>query len=648
MSIDIVNNVRLLSAELPNLANSGHPGVCLGAAGITHALFSKIMNIDRLNQKWWNRDRFVLSNGHGSALLYTQLYLMGYITREDLLQFRQMGSLTAGHPEWNHCPGVEVTTGPLGQGISNAVGFAIAQKMMAARYNKDDTKLFDHKVYCMLGDGCMQEGVASEACSLAGHLGLDNLVALWDDNHITIDGHTNVSFTEFVQQRFAAYGWEVLVVADGDHDHDGIEEAIRKAQYVSGKPVLIAVKTTIGFGAEKQDTPGVHGSPIKDDLDRLKAEWGFPVETLHVAAETRDCYQAAQERGHQAYIEWETRWLSYKNRYPELAVELEQRMSGQIEESIFEKLATMDWGEKPIATRNTSQMMLKLLAPLLPGLVGGSADLTKSNKTELNAGVFQQNNPSGREIRFGVREHAMIAIVNAMGVYGGFLPFGATFLVFAGYALGAIRVAALSHYPALYIMTHDSIGVGEDGPTHQPVETFAQLRSLPNLHFCRPADGRETAAMYAHALKAMTAEKATPCVIAGSRQNLPQLDGSSYEKAMRGGYVLQEGEDAKVTILATGSEVELAVKVAAEIDARVVSIPCLDLFQDQDAEYIKSVIGELPVLAVEAGVGQGWWRYAQDVVCMESYGASAPAKLVFEKFGFTVENVKARALALIQ
>jgi transketolase len=640
-----INTIRCLGADIVQKANSGHPGAPMGCAPMAHTLFNKVMRYSPSNPKWFNRDRFVLSNGHSCALLYTMLHLTGYErpSMSDLQNFRQLNSVTAGHPEKYLLDGVEVSTGPLGQGISNAVGLAIAEAHLAARFNQNGlAPLVDHSTYVICGDGCLQEGVSSEACSLAGHLKLGKLIVLYDDNDITIDGGTNLSFTEDVAKRFESYGWHVQTVADGNStDTSSLESAVAAARAVTDKPSIIKVKTIIGLGSAKQGTHSVHGAPLgAEDISNVKTKFGFdPSQSFQVPDVVREAYGSCVDKGNAAVAEWNALLSEYKSAVPELMAEFERRMNGTLPDNWMAALPRYTPGQdKDKASRNYSQDVINALAPLLPEMMGGSADLTPSNKTNFKGCIdFQADTPHGRYLRFGVREHGMAAICNGMAAHGSILPYCATFLNFVGYALGAIRVTSLSHFRVIYVMTHDSIGLGEDGPTHQPVETLCSLRAMPNHLVIRPADGNETSGAYAIAL----ANPTRPCTLALSRQTLVHQTGSSIENTMKGAYVLLENANAVCTLIATGSEVQLCMNAAAEMgNVRVVSMPCWELFEEQSNEYQQSVLGGLPVVSVEAGATTGWERYSHAHIGMRTFGASAPGSACFEHFGFTVNNIK--------
>ena len=650
-----INTLRFLAADMIQTANSGHPGLPMGDAAIAYTLWTRHLRHNPGNPQWPNRDRFILSGGHGSALLYALLYLTGYdLPLEELKRFRQWGSRTPGHPEVGLTPGVETTTGPLGQGFANGVGMAIAQAHMAARFNRPGFPIFDHYIYAIVTDGDLMEGVASEAASLAGHLRLGRLIYFYDDNRITIDGSTDIAFTEDRGKRFEAYGWQVLHVEDGN-DVDAIDAAIEEAK-ADPRPSLIICRTHIGYGLpHKQDTPKAHGEPPgEEELAEAKRQMGWPVEPkFYIPDEVLAFYRQAQAQGEA----WERAWAdmldAYGRKYPPLARELERRWAGKLPKDWDADLPVFPPDPKGMATRAASGKALNALAQRLPELIGGSADLTPSNKTKLEGETdFQADTPEGRYIHFGVREHAMGAILNGIALYGGLKPFGATFLVFSDYLRGALRIAALSHIPNIWIFTHDSIGVGEDGPTHQPVEHLAALRALPNLIVIRPGDANETV----EAWKVAVQQHDAPVALILSRQAMPTLDRSRFAPAAglaRGAYVLADFGEPEVILMASGSEVGLVVaaaeRLAAEgIGVRVVSFPSWELFAAQDPAYQASVLPEdvSARVAVEAGVRLGWERWVGcrgAVLSIERYGASAPGPVVMEKFGFTVEAVVAKA-----
>ena len=654
-----VNSIRFLAVDAINKSNSGHPGLPMGCAPLAFALWDKVLRHNPKNPRWFNRDRFVLSAGHGCMLLYALLHLTGYdsVTLEDIKQFRQWGSRTPGHPETFETPGVEVTTGPLGQGISNAVGLAIAEAHLAAKFNKPDCNLVDHYTYVLMGDGCNQEGVSSEAASLAGHLGLGKLIALYDDNHITIDGNTGVSFTEDVMKRYEAYGWHVQHVPDGNTDVAAIARAIEAAKAVTDRPSLIKVTTTIGYGSpNKANTAGVHGAALGADeaeLTRKALDWTYgPFE---VPQDAYDHWRQAIGRGAAAEAEWDTTLATYRGRYPEEAALFERQLRGELPQGWDAALPSYTAADKGLATRQHSNKCLNAIGPNLPELIGGSADLTHSNLTDIKGEAsFQQGGEANRYLHFGVREHAMAAICNGIAYHGsGLIPYGGTFLVFAGYMIGAMRLSALSSLGVIYVLTHDSIGLGEDGPTHQPVETLANLRAIPNLLVIRPGDGNETSGAYEVAVT----NRNRPTVLALSRQAMANQPTSSAAAVAKGGYILEDCEGTpELILIGTGTELDLCVKAAAQLKqegrkVRVVSMPCVELFEEQDATYRESVLPSAvrKRLVVEASGSFGWHKYTGfdgDTVSVEGFGASAPGPLCLEKFGFTVENVVAKAKAL--
>lgn len=655
-----INSIRFLAIDAVEKAKSGHPGLPMGAAPMAFVLWDQFMRFNPKNPKWYNRDRFILSAGHGSMLQYALLYLMGFdsVSLEDIKQFRQWHSQTPGHPENFVTAGVEVTTGPLGQGIANGVGLAMAEAHMAATFNKPDAQLVDHYTYVILGDGCNMEGVSGEACSLAGHLGLGKLIALYDDNHISIDGNTEISFTEDVSKRFEAYGWHVQHVENGNTDLKAIAEAIAAAKAVTDKPSLIKVTTTIGYGSpNKQNTAGVHGAALGgDEVAATRKNLGWDYEPFVVPDEALAHFRKAVERGASLEAEWSQTWETYKAKYPQEAAEFERRISGTLPEGWEKALPSFTPEEKGKATRQYSEGVLNALAPVLPELIGGSADLTHSNLTEIKGfGNFQKGQYQNRNLRFGVREHGMGAICNGIGLHhSGLIPYCATFLVFADYMRAAIRLSALSEVGIIYIMTHDSIALGEDGPTHQPVETIASLRVIPNLLVMRPADGNETSGAYKIAVE----NRHRPTLIALTRQALPNLKGSSVDVVSKGAYVLSDCEGTPDLILiATGSEVSLCVEAAEKLTAegnnvRVVSMPCWELFEEQDAAYKESVLPAAVTkrLVVEAASRFGWERYIGtegDMISIDRFGASAPGNVLMEKFGYTLENVLTKAKALL-
>ncbi len=649
-----INTLRILSAEGVQKADSGHPGLPLGAAPMAYTLWSRHLKHNPENPAWADRDRFVLSAGHGSMLLYSLLHIFGYgATTEDLKNFRQLGSKTAGHPEYRHIPGIETTTGPLGQGIANAVGMAMAEAHLAAMFNKEGFPVVDHYTYALSGDGCLMEGVASEACSLAGTQKLGKLILLYDRNKITIEGETDFAFDEDVAKRFEAYGWQVLHVEDGNEDVGGISKAIEMARRETGKPSIIIIKTDIGYGSAMQGNAACHGSPLgEENIAKLKKTLGWdyegsfavPEEVKKAAADRQKGYSAAEAK-------WNAMFEEYRKEYPDMA-KLWDECFGGVSESVLSDKSLYEF-EKAMATRASSGIVLNRLAEKLPGLFGGSADLGPSNKSVLSKrAYFSPETREGQNIHFGIREFAMAAIANGLALHGGVVPYVATFFVFTDYLKNAVRMSALMGLPVIYVMTHDSIGVGEDGPTHQPIEQLACMRATPNTHMWRPADSKETAAAYVSALKAKA-----PSVIALSRQNLPLYEETG-EAALKGAYVLKDfGNDPKVILIGTGSEVELCMKAAAKlsedgISARVVSMPCMDVFEEQSEAYKQSVLPDAldRRVVVEAGSSFGWAKYARDkgeIVAIDTFGASGPAERLFEHFGFTVENVVKKAKAAL-
>jgi transketolase len=648
-----INTIRFLSADAVQRANSGHPGLPMGAAAMAYTIWTRHLHFNPANPAWADRDRFILSGGHGSMLLYSLLHLTGFdLSLEELKNFRQWESKAPGHPEYGLTPGVETTTGPLGQGFGNGVGMAIAAAHLAGVYNRPGHAIINHFIYAIVTDGDLMEGVASEAASLAGHLRLGRLIYLYDDNRISIDGSTSLAFTEDRAARFAAYGWHVQHVQDGN-DVNEVDQTIQQAK-LDPRPSLIVCRTHIGFGLPtRQDTEKAHGEPPGDEeLNGAKKNLGWPLEPRFfipddVLAFFRGSLQcgAAQER------EWEQSFLAYQNAYPELAAELKRRLAGELPAEWEAGLPVFAADAKGIATRIASGKTLNALAAKIPELMGGSADLAPSNKTWIDgAANFQADCPQGRNFHFGVREHGMGAVVNGMALHGGVIPYGGTFLVFSDYMRPAIRLSALSEYPSIWVFTHDSVGVGEDGPTHQPVEHLAALRAIPNLLVLRPADANETVQAWAAAIK----NRQGPTVLIFTRQNLPTLDRQVYASAegvQKGAYVLADPAqgEPKIILMASGSEVSLVVAAAKTLEAegiptRVVSFPSWELFAKQDKAYQSSVL--LPQirarLAVEAGISLGWHHWVGDagqIISIDRYGASAPYQIIMEKYGLSVENV---------
>ncbi|MFW9918102.1 MAG: transketolase [Candidatus Thorarchaeota archaeon] len=656
-----INTIRFLSADAIEDAKSGHPGMPMGAAAMAYTLWTRHLKFNPVRPDWPNRDRFVLSGGHGSMLLYSLLHLTGYSLPIDQIKgFRQWESKTPGHPESFCTPGVEVTTGPLGQGISNAVGLAIAEANLAAVYNRPNLEIIDHFTYVIATDGDMMEGVASEAASLAGHFGLGKLIVLYDDNKISIDGSTDLTFTENTAMKYDALGWHIQKVDDGN-DIDAIDEAIKKAK-LERRPSLIMCKTVIGYGLPtKQGTEKSHGEPAGTvELSGAKEALGWPLEPKYlVPDDVLAHFREAVPRGQKSQEEWESLFNKYKEQFKELGSELERRLNGQLIEDWDHDLAPFAADEKGIATRVASGKVLNIIAKKLPELIGGSADLTGSNKTWIDGdSAFQKDSPNGRNIFFGVREHAMGAIVNGLAVHGGFIPYSGTFFIFSDYMRPAIRLSALSGYPSIWVFTHDSIGLGEDGPTHQPIEQLSSLRAMPNLVIIRPADANEVIEAWRIAIN----RRHGPTVIVLTRQNLPVLDRSENASARgtsRGAYVLVDYSDdtPELILLASGSEVAPSLDAAKQlgqegIGVRVVSFPSWKLFEAQEKEYRDSVLppSVKARLAVEAGVRHGWERWIGpegDMISIDRFGASAPSSVLFEKFGFSVENIVKRAKALL-
>ncbi|NOL48087.1 transketolase [Synechococcus sp. MIT S9220] len=656
-----INSIRMLAVDAINKSKSGHPGLPMGCAPMGYALWDKFLHHNPKNPKWFNRDRFVLSAGHGCMLLYALLHLTGYdsVSIDDIKQFRQWGSKTPGHPETFETPGIEVTTGPLGAGISNAVGLAIAESHLAAKFNKPDATVVDHFTYVIMGDGCNQEGVSSEAASLAGHLKLGKLIALYDDNHITIDGRTNVSFTEDVLKRYEAYGWHVQHVADGNTDVDAIAKAIEAAKAVTDKPSIIKITTTIGFGSpNKSDTAGVHGAPLGDEETELtRKQLGWNYGPFEVPQDAYDQFRQAIDRGASLEAEWNQTLATYRSKYPTESAEFERMLRGELPQGWDKDLPTYTADDKGLATRKHSQICLGALGPNLPELIGGSADLTHSNYTDIKGetGSYQPETPEKRYLHFGVREHAMAAVLNGIAYHNsGLIPYGGTFLVFADYMRGSMRLSALSELGVIYVLTHDSIGVGEDGPTHQPIETIPSLRAMPGLLVFRPGDGNETSGAY----KLAIGNRHRPSALCLSRQGMANQANSSIEKVALGGYILEDcDETPDLILIGTGTELDLCVQAAKQLSAegkqvRVVSMPCVELFDEQSDAYKEEVLpGSVRKrIVVEAAESFGWHRFIGldgDSVTMNRFGASAPGGTCMEKFGFTVDNVVAKSKALL-
>ena len=650
-----IDTLRLLAVDEVEKANSGHPGAPLGCAPIAYLLYHKLMKHNPKHFKWADRDRFVLSNGHASALLYATLYLCGYnMTMDDLKSFRQWHSKTPGHPESGDTEGVEVTTGPLGQGFAMAVGMAIAEKHLAAVYNKPGFDVVDHHTYVLCGDGDLMEGVSHEAASLAGTLNLGKLIVLYDDNLISLDGPTELSFTEDVLKRFDAYHWHTQRVSDGN-DLEAIEAAIEAAQAETNRPSMIAVRTVIGYGSPRAGTNKVHGEAMgAADTAATKKYFGFPEDqSFYVPEDALKNWRGAIDRGQAAEAEWNTLFDGYAKQYRELAEQFKRTMVNKRKPGWEKALPSFPPG-KPVATRNAGGAVMNAIAEVVPELIGGAADLTSSTKTIFKPGANFHLDPAGRNIFFGVREFAMCAAVNGMAAHEGLVPFGSTFFTFSDYCKPAIRLAALSRAHSIFVFTHDSVGLGEDGPTHQPIEHLMALRAVPDLTDYRPADANETAACWRLAL-----ERTGACFFALSRQDLPVIDATKvdvYGGVSKGAYVLDDAENAQVVLIGTGSEVSLCLEAKKSLEnegirARVVSMPSWEIFEEQPPEYKASVLMPgVPRLAVEAGSPLGWWRFVGsdgDVIGLDRFGASAPGKIVLEKLGFSAENVAARAKALV-
>lgn len=654
-----VNAIRVLAADTVQKANSGHPGMPLGSAAMAYELWANHLTHNPKNPKWVNRDRFILSAGHASSLLYSLLHLFGYgLTIEDMKNFRQDNSLTPGHPEYGHTVGVEATTGPLGAGMGMAVGMAMAQAHMAATFNTEDYNIIDHYTFVLGGDGCMEEGISSEAFSLAGTLGLSKLIVLYDSNNITIEGNTDLAFTEDVNKRMEAFGFQTLTVEDGNNLEE-ISKAIELAKAEKTKPSFITVKTKIAFGCPaKEGSESSHGSPLgEENVKALRDNLGWEEqEAFVIPQDVYDNFAQKAKKGQEAEDNWNKLFKAYCEKYPEKK-ELWDKYFAVIDD---EKLLNCDefWSyeDKPQATRSLSGNMINRLAKIMPNFWGGSADLGPSNKTVIkDGGSFSKNNYLGRNIHYGVREFAMAAIANGITLYGGTKTFVGTFFVFSDYLKPMARLAALMKIPVTYVLTHDSIGVGEDGPTHEPIEQLAMLRAIPNINVFRPADAIETAAAWYSAITS----KNTPTVLALSRQNLPQIEGSSKE-ALKGGYIIAESIKAKpdAIIIASGSEVSLAVDAKKELmekgfDIRVVSMPCMDIFEQQSDEYKEKILPQTVEkrLVVEAGSSICWGKYLGfkgKSVTIDTFGASAPANVLFKKYGFTVENVVNKALSMLK
>lgn len=652
---EVLNTIRILSSESIQKAKSGHPGLPLGAATLAYTLWEDKMKHSPHNPKWINRDRFILSAGHGSMLLYSLLYLFDYgLTIEDLKGFRQWGTLTPGHPEYGHTTGVEATTGPLGQGIANGVGMAMAETNLASRFNTEKCSVIDHYTYVLAGDGCMMEGISYEAASLAGTLALDKLIVLYDSNNISIEGSTEIAFQEDVAKRYEAFGWQVINVEDGN-DEESINNAIEAAKAEKSKPSLIIAKTIIGYGCDsKQGTAGVHGAPLgEENITLMKEKYGFEQTPFYVPKEVTEYMPEVVKNKNKDYDSWKSLYEEYKKEYPSLATELERFVNDDFDYSFMLKDLLNNATDKPLATRASSGNTLQEIVARIPHLFGGSADLAPSNNSYMkDRGDYSKSNRAGLNLHFGVREHAMAAISNGICLHGGLKPYVATFFVFSDYMKGAIRLSALMKLPVTYILTHDSIGVGEDGPTHQPIEHLAALRSIPNLTVIRPADERETIVGW-HC--AMTAKNPTALIL--SRQNLPPLNTGT--DASKGGYIISEpSKDIDGILIATGSELSLAYETAKKledknINFRVVSMPSWELFEEQSDEYKESILPKKITnrVSIEAASTFGWHKYVGSdgiTIGIDSFGASGPFSTVYEKYGFSSEKIEDKIIKMIE
>ncbi|WP_261663424.1 transketolase [Deinococcus sp. Marseille-Q6407] len=639
-----INTIRTLAIDAVQAANSGHPGAPLGMAPMAYTLWQRFLRHNPADHRWPGRDRFVLSAGHASMLIYSLLHLTGYpkMTLQELKDFRQWDSQTPGHPEFFHTDGLDATTGPLGQGIAMTVGMALAEAHLAARYNREGFPVFDNYTYAICGDGDLQEGVSHEAAALAGHLRLGKLIWLHDDNEVQLDTMVNQADSEQMRLRFEGYGWQVLKVEDGN-DVDAIAAALEQARSETAKPTLIQVRTVIGFGSPRAGTPKAHGEPLgAEGVAETKQALGWEYPAFTVPDEVRE-HMSALERGGAQQAEWEKMMNSYRAQYPELGQEVDTMLERDLPDNLWEILPQWEAGSKAQATRSSSGDVINALAPSVPGLMGGSADLSGSTKTTIkDGGEVQAGNYAGRNVYFGVREFGMSAAANGMSLYGGVRPLVGTFMVFSDYLKPAFRLSAIQMQPVTYVLTHDSVGLGEDGPTHQPVEQLAMLRAVPGAHVFRPADANETAAAWALALE----YKKGPTALVLSRQNLPVLP-ANHDGVKKGAYVLREAQNAQVTLLASGSEVSLALEAADALSgegiaARVVSMPCFELFRQQDSGYRREVLGSAPRVGIEAAASQPWFEWVGEgggLVTLDRFGASAPGEVVLEKLGFSAENV---------
>ena len=649
-----INTLRFLSADAVQQANSGHPGLPMGAAAMAFVLWTRHLRHNPRNPKWMGRDRFILSGGHGSMLLYSLLHLTGYdVSLDEIKNFRQWGSITPGHPEYGLTPGVEMTTGPLGQGFATGVGMGIAQAHLASIFNKPGHELVQSHIYAIVTDGDLMEGIASEAASLAGHLELGQLIYLYDDNHISIDGSTDLAFTEDRGMRFEAYGWHVQKVTDGN-DVEAIDKAIRAAKK-DPRPSIIMCRTIIGFGSpNRQGTSRAHGEPLGDEeLNAAKQNLGWPTEPrFYIPEDVLTFFRKAVDRGRELEHDWRMKFEAYQRLHPELGRELSRRINGEFPDGWDAELPNFPLDPKGMATRSSSGKIINILASILPELIGGSADLAPSNNTKIDGSPdFQKDSREGRNFHFGVREHAMGAVLNGMNLFGGVTAYGGTFLIFSDYMKPAIRIAAISHIPSIFVFTHDSVGLGEDGPTHQPIEQLAALRATPNLVVIRPADANEVR----EAWKVAITRRDGPTALALTRQSVPTIALDEAKGLLRGAYVLKDFGEPEIILMASGSEVSLALDTAQKLHeegrgVRVVSFPSWELFEMQDEAYRESVLPKSLQrrLAIEAGATLGWERYAGSVIGINHYGASAPYKVIFEKFGLTVENIFAKAKELME